>query len=107
MTRPGGLQGTGVSGDAAAVAEGGTATTDIDAKANERRAMMRATAQARTEDERARSRTRTTVTPNDVIRSRTTSTYKTQGEKPVRETVTTAVCSDGRKVEKVSDCRGG
>ena len=105
ITGPNGTQGTGVSGTADATAEDGTVTTRIDGRANEKRAMQRSSATARTDDERARSRTRTMVSPNDTIRSRTTSTYKARGEKPVRETVSTIVCADGRVVEKMKGCK--
>ncbi len=107
ITGPNGTQGTGVSGTADATAEDGTVTTRVDGRSNEQRAMQRSSATARTDDERARSRTRTMVTPNDVIRSRTTSTYKARGEKPVRETVSTITCADGRVVEKVKGCKAG
>ena len=102
---PTGLEGTRVTGTADARAEDGTVTTRIDANATEKRARQRATATARTDDERARSRTQTMVMPNQTIRSRTTSTYKTQGEKPVRESVTTIVCPDGTVVEKMAGCK--
>jgi hypothetical protein len=100
-----GLQGAGVTGTADATAENGTATTRSDAKSNERRAMQRSSATAMTEEERARSRTRTMVTPNDVIRSRTTTTYKADGQKPMRDSVSRIVCGDGAVAEKMSDCK--
>ena len=93
MTGPG-AQGAGVSGTADATAVDGTVNTRIDGRTTEERARLKATATARTEDERARSRTQTMVSPNDTIRSRTTSMYKAQGEKPVKETTTTIVCAD-------------
>ncbi len=96
--------GTAVSGTADATAEDGTVNTRIDAKSTEKRSRLRATAAARTEEERARSRTQTNVMPNQTIRSRTTTMYKEQGSKPVRETVTTIVCADGRVVEKMKGC---
>jgi len=71
-------------GGQATAADGGSASTQSDAKLNERRAMQRSTAQASDEDERARSRTRTMV-HGDTVRSRTMSRYKQKGEKPERE----------------------
>ena len=89
----------GISGGGeATAANGGTASTQSDAKANERRAMQRSTAQARDEDERATSRTRTVVTPNDTVRSRTVSRYKERGEAPVREMTTTVATPEGTTV---------
>jgi len=105
ISGPDGLQGTGISGTADATAVDGTVTTRSDAKSNERRAMQRSSATAMTEEERARSRTRTMVSPNDTIRSRTTSTYKADGQRPVRETVSTIVCADGRVVDKMAGCK--
>src|SRR3712207_3723806 len=104
MTGPG-AQGAGVSGTADATAVDGTVNTRIDGTTTEERARLKATATARTDDERARSRTQTLVSPNDTIRSRTTSMYKAQGEKPVKETTTTIVCADGRVVDKMAGCR--
>ncbi|HVK42541.1 MAG TPA: hypothetical protein VM471_08685 [Phenylobacterium sp.] len=85
----------GVTGGGDAYAGDGTATTRSDAKLNERRAMQRSVATARDEDERARSRTHTVVRQGEVVRSRTTSSYKARGEKPERETVVTVVKPDG------------
>lgn len=88
-------QSIGVAGGGEATAVDGTATTRTDAKFNDKRAMQKSSADARTEDERARSRSRTMVTPNNMIRSRTTTMYKQKGEKPIRETTTTVVRPDG------------
>ena len=104
MTGPG-AQGAGVSGTADATAVDGTVTTRVDGRSTEDRARLKATATAQTEEERARSRTQTMVSPNQTIRSRTTSMYKADGEKPVRESTTTIVCADGRVVDKMAGCR--
>jgi len=85
----------GVTGGGEATAGDGTATTRSTAKLNEQRAMQRSVATARDEDERARSRTHTIVRQGEVVRSRTTSSYKARGEKPQHETVTTVVKPDG------------
>ena len=89
----------GVEGGGAATAEGGTATTDSTAKLNAHRAMQRSTSRASDDDERARSRTMTVVTPAGV-RSRTSSMYKEQGQKPVRESTTVRVAPDGTTTTK-------
>ena len=104
ISGPDGLTGTGVSGTADATAVDGQVTTRSDAKSNERRAMQRSSATAETEEERARSRTRTVVAPNQTIRSRTTTTYKADGERPVRDSVSTVVCADGRVVDRMAGC---
>ncbi|HEX8569452.1 MAG TPA: hypothetical protein VF699_05950 [Caulobacteraceae bacterium] len=104
-TSPTGTTGTGVSGTADANAYNGTVTTKVDAQTEEERARLKAMATARTEDERARSRTMTKVGPNQVVRSRTTSTYKEKGSPTVRDTVTSITCADGRVVQKSIDCR--
>lgn len=87
--------GTAIDGGGEATAIDGSASTRTDAKANERRAMQRSVATAQTEDERARSRTRTMVLPNQTVRSKTTTTYKERGSKPVRETTTSVTNPDG------------
>lgn len=86
--------GTGGTADAAA-ADGGSVSTNVDSRVNDRRAMTRSSADARDEDERARSRTRTTVRQGDVVRSRTMSRYKERGEPAVREVVRTTTTADG------------
>ena len=97
--------GTRVTGTADANAVNGTVETQIDSKANERRAMVKSTATAETEEERARARSRTMVQPNQTIRSRSTTMYKAEGERPVRETVTSITCPDGRVVQKMVGCK--
>ena len=87
-TNPDGTQ-IGISGGGEANAVNGAASTQSDAKLNERRAMQRSVATAQDEDERARSRTRTVVRAGEDVRSRTTSMYKQDGSRPVRETVVT------------------
>jgi len=77
--------------------DGGTASTNVTAKTNDRRAMQRSTAVARDEDERARSRTRTVVRNGQVVRSRTMSMYKQKGERPVREVVSSKTTPQGTK----------
>ena len=85
----------GVQGGGEATAsDGGSASTQSDAKLNERRAMQRSVATARDEDERARSRTRTMVREGEV-RSRTISRYKQQGEKPEREMTYSVTTPEG------------
>lgn len=74
----------GVSGGGTATAaKGGTASTDSQAKLTERRAMQKSTAVARDDDERARSMTRTQVRKDGVVRSRSRTMYKADGERPV------------------------
>ena len=102
---PNGLRGTAITGTADATAENGEVTTRSDARSNDRRAMQKSSATAVTDEERARSRTRTMVTPNQVVRSRTTATYKADGEKPIRETVSTITCADGTVVDKMAGCK--
>jgi hypothetical protein len=76
----------GVSGGGYATAgNGGSATTDSQAKLNERRAMQRSVATAQDDDERARSRTRTVVRNGETVRSRSHTFYKADGERPVHE----------------------
>jgi len=84
----------GVQGGGASTAVDGVASTDSRAKLNDKRAMQRSVARAQDDDERARSTTQTIVNPGGV-RSRTTSFYREQGEKPVRETVITRTAPDG------------
>lgn len=84
----------GIEGGGGATAIDGTASTDSRAKLNDQRAMQRSVARAQDDDERARSTTRTMVNPSGV-RSRTSSFYREQGEKPVRETVITRTAPDG------------
>lgn len=79
----------------AAAGDGGTVDTNVRANVNDRRGMSRATANARDDDERARSRTRTVVRDGEVVRSRTSSMYKQQGERPVREVISTRATKDG------------
>lgn len=79
----------------AAAGDGGTVDTNVRANVNDRRAMQRSTANARDDDERARSRTRTVVRDGEVVRSRTSSMYKQQGERPVREVISTRATKDG------------
>ena len=78
--------GTTVDGGGDATAVDGSASTQTNARANERRAMQRSVATATSEDARARSRTHTMVLPNQTVRSTTTTMYKERGEQPVRET---------------------
>jgi hypothetical protein len=76
----------GVSGTAdAAAANGGTASTDANARFNtaNNTARQRSTATARDDDERARSRSMTNVKPNGDVRSNSMTIYKQRGEKPV------------------------
>lgn len=90
-----------VSGCAdAAALNGGTADTSTRATINDRRAMQRSVAVARDEDERARSKTRTVVRNGEVVRSRTTSSYKERGERPVREVVSTRATPEGARRDK-------
>lgn len=84
----------GIQGGGEATAVDGSASTQSDAKLNERRAMQRSTATARDEDERARSRTRTVVREGEV-RSRTMSMSKQQGEKPQREMTYSVTTPEG------------
>ena len=85
-----------VSGCADAEAEnGGTVDTSTRARTNSRVGMQNSTATARDEDERARSRTHTIVRQGEVVRSRTSSMYKQQGERPVREVISTRATKDG------------
>ena len=99
--------GTGVAGTADATAVNGQASTDVTYRANDRTARLRANATAQTEDERARSRTMTNVRPNQTVRSTTTNMYKADGERMVRDRVTTITCADGRVVDKMAGCRAG
>lgn len=89
-----GTTSSGVSGDGvvgvdgtadAAAANGGTASTDANARFNTQNntARQRSSATARDDDERARSRATTNVTPNGDVRSRSMTIYKQRGEKPV------------------------
>lgn len=88
----------GVGGTADATAgDGGTASTSVNARVNDRRGMSRSTAMARDEDERARSRTKTVVRQGEVVRSRTMSVYKERGEPPVREVVRSNTKADKKK----------
>ena len=88
-TTSGGTSGNGavgVSGTAdAAAANGGTATTDANARFNTENntARQRSTATARDEDERARSRASTNVNPKGDVRSRSMTIYKQKGSRPV------------------------
>lgn len=85
-----------VSGCANAEARnGGTVDTSTRAKTNARVGMQRSVANAQDDDERARSRTRTMVRQGDTVRSRTTTRYKAEGERPVRESVTTVTTPEG------------
>lgn len=86
---------TGIQGGGeATAANGGSASTQSDAKLNERRAMQRSVARARDEDEMARSRTRTMVHKGEV-RSRTMSFYKEKGEKPQHEMTYSVTTPEG------------
>ena len=88
-TTTGGVSGdgtVGVSGTAdAAAANGGTVSTDANARFNtaNNTARQRSTATARDDDERARSRSMTNVLPNGDVRSNSMAKYKQRGEKPV------------------------
>jgi len=73
----------------ASAANGGTVNTSNVAKANDRMGMQRSRATAVDEDERARSMTHTRVRQGEVVRSRTMTFYKQQGERPVRDVVST------------------
>lgn len=87
-----------VSGCADAQARnGGTADTNTRAKVNDRVGMQTSTAIARDEDERARSRTRTMVRKGEVVRSRTSTMYKMDGERPVHEITRTTSTPEGTK----------
>lgn len=88
--------GVGVTGGGEAEAVNGTASTRSDAEFNERRARQRSVAEAQTEDERAVSRTRTNANlKKETVRSRTTSIYKADGERAVRESVRTVTTPEG------------
>lgn len=88
--------GVGVTGGGQAQAVDGAASTRSDASFTERRARQRSVAEARTEEERARSRTRTNANlKKETVRSRTTSMYKADGKRPVRETVRTVTTPEG------------
>lgn len=77
-----------VSGCAdASATNGGTVNTSNVARANERMGMQRSRATAVDDDERARSMTHTRVRQGEVVRSRTMTMYKQQGERPVREVI--------------------
>jgi hypothetical protein len=88
-TTTGGTSGNGtvgVDGTAdATAANGGTVSTQADARFNTENntARQRSLATARDEDERARSRASTKVTPNGDVRSRSMTIYKERGSKPV------------------------
>lgn len=71
----------------ASAANGGTVNTSNVAKANDQRGMQRSRATAVDDDERARSMTHTRVRAGEVVRSRTMTMYKQQGERPVREVI--------------------
>lgn len=88
--------GTGGTADASA-GDGGTVSTDVNSRVNDRRAVTRSIADARDEDERATSRTRTTVRQGEIVRSRTMSRYKERGEPPVRDVVRSTTTAEGTK----------
>lgn len=88
--------GVGVTGGGEAEAVDGTASTRSDARFNKNNARQRSSASAMTEEEMARSRTRTNANlKNETVRSTTTSFYKEDGSRPIRETVRTVTTPDG------------
>lgn len=89
--------GVRVTGCADALARDGTATTTSKARVNDRQGMQRSTAKARDDDERARSMTHTRVRQGGEVRSRTMTMYKQQGQRPVREVVTTGMPTPAKK----------
>jgi hypothetical protein len=72
----------------ASATNGGTVNTSNVARANERMGMQRSRATAVDDDERARSMTHTRVRAGEVVSSRTMTMYKQQGERPVRDVIT-------------------
>ena len=90
-----------VSGCAEATAnDGGTVNTSNVAKANERMGMQRSRATAVDDDERARAMTHTRVRQGEVVRSRTMTFYKQQGERPVREVVSSTATPKAATTKK-------